>query len=321
MEGKPKVTKEVLCEESRFILANVMAESKYGRQNRYEDIRRVCEGAVSIPFTEYVAFLVSAGYLRHDRTAETLEVTGPGEDVVNGGSLSELTVHAVSHFKSIQANRRRKKGEGSGPERNPISERNPIGERYPENRSHSSEVLDSRYEKLATIGSGGIGTVYRARQVPLNRQVALKEVRDLFSFFAEEQRPEIIRRFTEVVRAAANLAHPERSADSRCESRPGTTRTWSPSCVPTARPGASSPTPRPFRLRCRSSILVQTLHALQAGHKEGVVHRSLKPENMLIDAYGNVKVSDFGFARIVERDQNVIRQVYVGMGTVAYMAP
>ena len=42
---------------------------------------------------------------------------------------------------------------------------------------------------------------------------------------------------------------------------------------------------------------------------------------MLIDAFGNLKVSDFGFARIVERDQKVIRQVYVGMGTVAYMAP
>jgi serine/threonine protein kinase len=42
---------------------------------------------------------------------------------------------------------------------------------------------------------------------------------------------------------------------------------------------------------------------------------------MLIDAYGNVKVSDFGMGRIVERDQSVIRQVYVGTGSVAYMAP
>ncbi|HEX5062678.1 MAG TPA: protein kinase, partial [Kofleriaceae bacterium] len=47
----------------------------------------------------------------------------------------------------------------------------------------------------------------------------------------------------------------------------------------------------------------------------------LKPEQLLIDAYGNVKVSDFGFTRIVERDHAVIRQIYVGMGNVAYMAP
>jgi serine/threonine protein kinase len=67
--------------------------------------------------------------------------------------------------------------------------------------------------------------------------------------------------------------------------------------------------------------LLQGLHALRAAHSQGVSHRGLKPENLLIDAHGNIKVSDFGFARIVERDQAVIRQVYVGMGAVAYMAP
>jgi len=78
MEGRAKVTKEVLCEEARFILANVMAEARYGRQNRYDDIRRVCEGAVSIPFPEYIAFLERSGYLRHDQANESLEVTPDG---------------------------------------------------------------------------------------------------------------------------------------------------------------------------------------------------------------------------------------------------
>jgi hypothetical protein len=96
MEGRAKVTKEVLCEEARFILANVMAEARYGRQNRYDDIRRVCEGAVSIPFQEYIGFLEKSGYLRHDRGTESLEVTPDGETVVNGGNLSEFTERAVS---------------------------------------------------------------------------------------------------------------------------------------------------------------------------------------------------------------------------------
>src|SRR2546421_6866652 len=91
MEGRAKVTKEVLCEEARFILANVMAEARYGRQNRYDDIRRVCEGAVSIPFAEYIGFLEKAGYLRHDRGNESLEVTPDGETVVNGGEPSGVT--------------------------------------------------------------------------------------------------------------------------------------------------------------------------------------------------------------------------------------
>src|SRR6476620_5105564 len=105
MEGRAKVTKEVLCEEARFILANVMAEARYGRQNRYDDIRRVCEGAVSIPFAEYVAFLEKSGYLRHDQGSESLEVTPDGENVVNGGNLPEFTERAVSHFKKLRQSR------------------------------------------------------------------------------------------------------------------------------------------------------------------------------------------------------------------------
>src|SRR5512143_88075 len=105
MEGRAKVTKEVLCEEARFILANVMAEARYGRQNRYDDIRRVCEGAVSIPFGEYIGFLEKSGYLRHDQGTESLEVTPDGETVVNGGNLPEFTERAVSHFKKLRQNR------------------------------------------------------------------------------------------------------------------------------------------------------------------------------------------------------------------------
>src|SRR5687767_13281146 len=105
MEGRAKVTKEVLCEEARFILANVMAEARYGRQNRYDDIRRVCEGAVSIPFQEYIGFLEKSGYLRHDRANESLEVSPEGETVVNGGNLAEFTERAVSHFKKLRQSR------------------------------------------------------------------------------------------------------------------------------------------------------------------------------------------------------------------------
>src|SRR5258708_8354669 len=105
MEGRAKVTKEVLCEEARFILANVMAEARYGRQNRYDDIRRVCEGAVSIPFAEYIGFLEKSGYLRHDRANESVEVTPEGETVVNGGNLAEFTERAVSHFKKLRQTR------------------------------------------------------------------------------------------------------------------------------------------------------------------------------------------------------------------------
>ena len=347
MEGRAKVTKEVLCEEARFILANVMAEARYGRQNRYDDIRRVCEGAVSIPFGEYVGFLEKSGYLRHDRSSESLEVTPEGETVVNGGNLTEFTERAVSHFKKLRQSRAMAipagaipmgtqsgaasvpaaaamRNEGSAAQRLPPAKEGPkvasSGGRASAVASGEMEAAEQRYEKLASIGSGGMGTVYRARQIALNREVALKEIRDLFGFFSEDQRNEIVRRFTDVVRAWGNLAHPNILPIHDVN-------IWVefPNVVTELAPNGSARRlindAEEIPVELVFKYLLQTLHALRAAHAQRVYHRGLKPEQLLIDAYGNVKVSDFGFSRIVERDHAVIRQIYVGMGNVAYMAP
>jgi len=352
MEGRAKVTKEVLCEEARFILANVMAEARYGRQNRYDDIRRVCEGAVSIPFSEYIGFLEKSGYLRHDRSNESLEVSPEGETVVNGGNLAEFTERAVSHFKKLRQSRAIPvpasavpMGTQSGvmsPAAAPAREIREQSAAQPLPRKDNPKMTTSggrpsavaggeiqlgagagdenRYEKLASIGSGGMGTVYRARQVALNREVALKEIRDLFGFFSEDQRNEIVRRFTDVVRAWGNLAHPNILPIHDVN-------LWIeyPNVVTELAPNGSSRRlindAEEIPVELVFKYLLQTLHALRAAHAQRVYHRGLKPEQLLIDGYGNVKVSDFGFTRIVERDHAVIRQIYVGMGNVAYMAP
>ncbi|MBA3397684.1 MAG: serine/threonine protein kinase [Deltaproteobacteria bacterium] len=346
MEGRAKVTKEVLCEEARFILANVMAEARYGRQNRYDDIRRVCEGAVSIPFQEYIGFLEKSGYLRHDRANESLEVSPEGEAVVNGGNLVEFTERAVSHFKKLRQSRAMAvpgsavpMGTQSGvmsappaPRVEQLSGANPMPRKDPKVASsggRSSAMaggeiqvsdVENRYEKLVTIGSGGMGTVYRARQVALNREVALKEIRDLFAFFSEDQRNEIVRRFTDVVRAWGNLAHP-----NILPIHDVNLYTEYPNVVTELAPNGSGRRlindAEELPVELVFKYLLQTLHALRAAHAQRVYHRGLKPEQLLIDGYGNVKVSDFGFSRIVERDHAVIRQIYVGMGNVAYMAP
>jgi hypothetical protein len=348
MEGRAKVTKEVLCEEARFILANVMAEARYGRQNRYDDIRRVCEGAVSIPFGEYIGFLEKSGYLRHDRGSESLEVTPDGEAVVNGGNLVEFTERAVSHFKKLRQSRAMavpasavpmgtQSGVMSSAPREPPRDREasaaaPLPRKDIKLTSSGGRPsaavggeiqagdMDQRYEKLASIGSGGMGTVYRARQVALNREVALKEIRDLFGFFSEDQRNEIVRRFTDVVRAWGNLAHPNILPIHDVN-------LWTefPNVVTELAPNGSARRlindAEELPVELVFKYLLQTLHALRAAHAQRVYHRGLKPEQLLIDGYGNVKVSDFGFTRIVERDHAVIRQIYVGMGNVAYMAP
>ncbi len=310
MEGRAKVTKDVLCEEARFILANVMAEARYGRQNRFDDIRRVCEGAVSIPFAEYVSFLEKSGYLRQDRNGESLEVTPEGEDVVNGGNLTDFTERAVAHFKKLRQTRTQAgmlgpaapgmstnsgvvsstQGGNSGamavPRKDPMPAKMMSSGGRP-SMAVGGEIAnngegDGRYEKLASLGSGGIGTVYRARQVALNREVALKEVRDRFGFFSEDQLYEIVRRFSDVVRAAATLAHPNILPihDVNLERE-------FPCVITELAPNGSAwrlindaediPVDLVFK------YLLQTLHALRAAHAQRVYHRGLKPEQLLID--------------------------------------
>jgi serine/threonine protein kinase len=314
MEGRAKVTKDILAEEGRFILANVLAEGRFSRQSTVHDIRKICENAVTLPFGEYLGFLESAGYLRQNPENEILEVTTDGARVANGDNLVEFAERAVTYFRG-----RRKGKYPTRDKRPPPAAAMSALVAEGELRTHG-EIVDTRYEKLAKVGSGGIGTVYRARQVPLNREVALKEIRDLFSYFSDDQRDEIIRRFTDVVQAAASLAHPnilplhDVNLDREF-----------PYVVSELAPNGSArrliADAEDLPIAVVLKYLLQTSHALQAAHNRRVFHRGLKPENLLIDGHGNVKVSDFGFGRIVERDSAVIRQVYVGIGSVAYMAP
>src|SRR4029079_3757959 len=133
-------------------------------------------------------------------------------------------------------------------------------------------------------------------------------------------RNEIVRRFTDVVRAWGNLAHP-----NILPIHDVNLYTEYPNLVAELAPNGSARRlindAEEIPVELVFKYLLQTLHALRAAHAQRVYHRGLKPELLLIDGYGNVKVSDFGFTRIVERDHAVIRQIYVGMGNVAYMAP
>src|SRR5207245_8638149 len=99
-EAKARLTKEMICEEARFILANVLAEGRYGKQNHLDDIRRICEGAVSLGLDEYIVFLENYGYLNYDRRSDILDVTAEGERVVSGEKTQDLIARVMSHFLS-----------------------------------------------------------------------------------------------------------------------------------------------------------------------------------------------------------------------------
>jgi serine/threonine protein kinase len=315
MEAKSKLSKEVVAQEARFILDNLQTAGQYSNKEvEFEELRRLCEQSVSLRLQDYVTFLERFGYITYDRGTQVMSITADGERVVGGEKVAELVIDVVHHFRTVLS-RLRPKEEGA-----PAPQSSGGMQSAKRAEAGGRDVVDERYEKLRAIGSGGIGTVYLARQVMLNRGVALKEIRELFGFFTEPQRLEISKRFDEEVLKSAKLSHPNIAAivdaNTGREYPYVVTELVSGGSLRRILKHAESIPPE-----LSVKIFLQILHALGHAHARGVVHRGLKPENVLFDVQGNVRVTDFGISRVVERDQAVIQHVYVGMGSVAYMAP
>jgi tetratricopeptide (TPR) repeat protein len=169
------------------------------------------------------------------------------------------------------------------------------------------------YEVLGELGRGGMGVVYRARQVGLNRLVALKMVRA-----GEHAGPEDLARFRAEAEAVAALQHPHVVQIFEVGRHAGL-----PFFALEYLEGGSLQdrlrgAPLPPREAAR---LVQTLAgAVQAAHERGLIHRDLKPANVLLAADGTPKVTDFGLAKRVEGGAGLTQSGAV-VGTPSYMAP
>lgn len=186
---------------------------------------------------------------------------------------------------------------------------------------HSAELsTTTTYQRGEPVGSGGVGTVYRGRQDNLDRPVAIKEINEVFNVFAQVQREDIITRFKDIVRQQSSLVHPNIVQIFDVE-----TGVEYPYVVMQFAPKGNlrrliDMDERPS-LSVALQYFMQILAGLNTAHAAGVVHGNIKPENVVLDAAGNAMLSDFGMSRLVESDGARGGQVYVGVGTVAYMAP
>ncbi len=170
--------------------------------------------------------------------------------------------------------------------------------------------LGKRYRILALLGSGGMGTVYRARDEELGVDVALKMMRrDL------AERPEIMARFRREVTLARLVTH-KGVARMFDIGEHGTERFLTMELVDgeaLSKRLAKKPLPVAEAL----GIAGDVCQAIAAAHAAGVIHRDLKPDNVLIAKDGRVVVTDFGIARALSESSSTLG----GLGTPAYMAP
>lgn len=172
------------------------------------------------------------------------------------------------------------------------------------------------YEIVGLLGRGGMGEVYRARDVRLGREVALKIIGE-----TTREDPDSLARFTEEARVLAALSHPNIVAIHDFGSRDGVTFAVMELLVGETLRERLVRGPLPWRTAL--GIGTRVARGLAAAHGRRVVHRDLKPENIYLLAEGGVKVLDFGLAvlRPVEAEP-ATRQSERGFpGSKLYMAP
>jgi Tol biopolymer transport system component len=179
------------------------------------------------------------------------------------------------------------------------------------------------FEVIAMVGAGGMGEVYRARDVRLRRDVAIKVLPASVSDDSER-----LRRFEQEARATAALNHPNILAVFQMGTYEG-----APYLVSELLEGSTlreQLARGPLPIRKAIDYAVQVARGLAAAHDKGVVHRDLKPENLFITKDGLAKILDFGLAKLIHSRRDVDSDVPtesrgtdpgVVMGTVGYMAP
>jgi eukaryotic-like serine/threonine-protein kinase len=177
----------------------------------------------------------------------------------------------------------------------------PVEPGDPGKRSPAADLrLLGGCELLEEIARGGMGVVYRARQIALNRLVALKVLAG--GSFAS---PDFARRFRAEAQTAARLRHPSIVSIHEVGEADGIAffimdLVDGPNLAERARS-------QPFLSREAATILETVARAVAYAHAQGVLHRDLKPSNVLLDLFGQPQITDFGLAKQLDSDSPLVR--------------
>ena len=186
------------------------------------------------------------------------------------------------------------------------------------------DILNGQFQILQKIGSGGMGSVYKALQPAMNRMVAVKILHPKLA-----NRKDLVSRFRREARAMSHLTHPNTVKVYLY----GELEDGSLYIVMEYLEGKNlNQTVRaegPMALERGLPILIQACNALEEAHRAGIIHRDLKPENIFLSQQGGMKdyakVLDFGLAKVTEREMRpgsiILTQEGMVFGTPEFMSP
>ena len=178
-----------------------------------------------------------------------------------------------------------------------------------------SPLIAGRFEVLGLIGVGGMGSVYRARDVTLDEMVALKVIAREIA-----REPGMLERFRREVKLARRVTHPN---VARCFDigQDGDDRFFTMELVDGESLGARLAREQRLTPQATIAIALEVCAGLGAAHRAGVVHRDLKPDNVLLAKDGRVVLTDFGIASARLPNDGASRTIGIIVGTPEYMAP
>ncbi|WP_246160501.1 Stk1 family PASTA domain-containing Ser/Thr kinase [Nocardioides humilatus] len=189
----------------------------------------------------------------------------------------------------------------------------------PDNDPQIGRLLDGRYRIGARIARGGMASVYEAHDIRLDRAVAIKIMHAGLGDSTSGDE-EFAARFVREARAAARLSHPNVVAVYDQGEETGTVF-LAMELVPGHTLRDTIAKEAPMSPERALALLDPVMSALAAAHRAGLIHRDVKPENVLIADDGRVKVADFGLARAVSAETQHTATGGVLIGTVSYLAP
>jgi serine/threonine protein kinase len=174
-----------------------------------------------------------------------------------------------------------------------------------------------RYKILQSIGEGGMATVYLAEDTNLEREVALKMIRT--EMIPPQQLPRLMERFKREAKALAKLSDDPAIVTVHDYGEYKDT----PYLVMAYMPGGTlkDMLGKPMDYRMAAEMIIPVTRALGEAHEQGIIHRDVKPSNLLVDKRGQLALADFGIAKALEMEGQTLTGTGLGVGTPEYMAP